>query len=129
MITKEIKLSQQIINNANYKQDFTVNIGKENTVNNRYIVSCYSLYLGSNPSLDFDLLSKVSIICDICENCNSMYNSIGGWLNKETNLYSLDANIHFEDLDIALKFAKVNKQSAIFDKETKQVIYLNNTKK
>jgi len=125
MITKEIKLSQKIINNANYKQDFTINIGKENTVNSRYVVSCYSLYLGENPSLDFDLLSNVN---NICENCNLMFDSIGGWLNKETNLYSLDANMHFNDLNFALKFAKVNKQLAIFDKETKQVIYLNNTK-
>ena len=126
MITKEIKLSQKIINNANYKQDFTINIGKEKTVNSRYIVSCYSLYLGENPSLDFDLLTSVN---NICENRNLMFDSIGGWLNKETNIYSLDANIHFNDLNFALKFAKFNKQIAIFDKETKQVIYLNNTKK
>tara|TARA_B100000809_G_scaffold242138_1_gene265947 strand:- start:238 stop:618 length:381 start_codon:yes stop_codon:yes gene_type:complete len=126
MIAKEIKLSQKIINNANYKQDFTINIGKENTINSRYIVSCYSLYLGTNPSLDFELLTNVN---DICENCNLMFDSVGGWLNKETNLYSLDANMHFNDLNFALKFAKVNKQLAIFDKETKQVIYLNNTKK
>lgn len=125
MITKEIKLSQQIINNANYKQDFTINIGKENTVNSRYVVSCYPLYLGNNPSLDFELLTNVN---DICKNCNSMFDSVGGWLNKETNIYSLDANMHFNDINFALKFAKVNKQLAIFDKETKQVIYLNNTK-
>ena len=125
MITKQIKLSQQIINNANYKQNFTINIGKENNVNNRYIVSCYNFYLGSNPSLDFDLLTSVE---DICKNCNSMFDSVGGWLNKETNLYSLDANMHFNDLNFALKFAKVNKQLAIFDKETQQTIYLNNTK-
>jgi len=125
MIAKEIKLSQKIINNANYKQDFTINIGKENTINSRYIVSCYSLYLGTNPSLDFELLTNVN---DICENCNLMFDSVGGWLNKETNLYSLDANMHFNDLNFALKFAKVNKQLAIFDKETEQVIYLNNTK-
>ena len=125
MITKQIKLSQQIINNANYKQDFTINISKENSVNNRYIVSCYPLYLGINPSLDFDLFTSVN---NICENCNLMFDSIGGWLNKETNLYSLDANIHFDNLEFALKFAKINKQLAIFDKETQQVIYLNNTK-
>ena len=125
MRTKEIKLSQQIINNANYKQDFTINISNDKTINNRYVVSCYSLYLGNNPSLDFELLTNVN---DICENCNLMFDSIGGWLNKETNIYSLDANMHFDNLELALKFAKVNKQLAIFDKETKQVIYLNNTK-
>jgi len=126
MITKEIKLSQQIINNANYKQDFTINISKENSVKNRYIVSSFNLYEGKNASLDFKLLESVTNIIDIN---NGLFDSIGGWLNKETNLYSLDANMHFDNLDFALKFAKVNKQLAIFDKETQQTIYLNNTKK
>jgi len=126
MNTKEIKLSQQIINNANYKQDFTINISNDTTINNRYIVSCYSLYLGSNPSLDFKLLESVTNIIDIN---NGLFDSVGGWLNKETNLYSLDANMHFDNLEFALKFAKINKQLAIFDKETQQTIYLNNTKK
>ena len=125
MRTKEIKLSQQIINNANYKQDFTINISRENTVKNRYIVSCYSLYLGGNPSLDFKLLESVTNIIDIN---NGLFDSVGGWLNKETNLYYLDANMHFDNLEFSLKFAKINKQLAIFDKETQQTIYLNNTK-
>ena len=126
MITKQITLSQQIINNANYKQDFTINISNDITINNRYVVSCYSLYLGSNPSLDFKLLESVTNVIDIN---NGLFDSIGGWLNKETNLYSLDANMHFDNLEFALKFAKINKQLAIFDKETQQTIYLNNTKK
>ena len=125
MRTKEIKLSQQIINNANYKQDFTINISRENTVKNRYIVSCYSLYLGGNPSLDFKLLESVTNIIDIN---NGLFDSVGCWLNKETNLYYLDANMHFDNLEFSLKFAKINKQLAIFDKETQQTIYLNNTK-
>jgi len=125
MITKEIKLSQQIINNANYKQDFTINISKENSVKNRYIVSSFNLYEGKNASLDFQLLENVTNIIDIN---NGLFDSVGGWLNKETNLYSLDANMHFDNLEFALKFAKVNKQLAIFDKETQQTIYLNNTK-
>jgi len=125
MRTKEIKLSQQIINNANYKQDFTINISKENSVKNRYIVSSFNLYEGKNASLDFQLLENVTNIIDIN---NGLFDSVGGWLNKETNLYSLDANMHFDNLEFALKFAKVNKQLAIFDKETQQTIYLNNTK-
>ena len=125
MITKQIKLSQQIINNANYKQDFTINISKENSVKNRYIVSSFNLYEGKNASLDFQLLENVTNIIDIN---NGLFDSVGGWLNKETNLYSLDANMHFDNLEFALKFAKVNKQLAIFDKETQQTIYLNNTK-
>lgn len=124
-LTKEITTAQKILNNANYKQDFTINIGKENTVNSRYIVSCYNLYSGTNPSLELDLLSNVN---DICENCNLMFDSIGGWLCPYTGVYSLDANMHFYDIDFALKWAKVNKQIAIFDKLENKVIYLNNKK-
>jgi len=124
-LTKEITTAQKIVNNANYKQDFTINIGIEKSIDSRYIVSCYNLYSGKNPSLEFDLLSNVS---DICKNCNSMFDSIGGWLCPDTGVYFLDANMHFHDINFALKFAKVNKQIAIFDKLKNQCIYLNNTK-
>ena len=120
MITKEINTTQKIINNANYKTDFTINIGKEKSINNRYIVSCFNLYKGKNPSLEFNLYTKVN---DIIKNTN-MFDSIGGWFNVETNSYFLGCNMHFNDIDFALKFAKVNEQVAIYDKLEKQVIYL-----
>lgn len=123
---EQLTSTQIIVNNANYKQDFTINISKEQSVENRYIVSSFNLYEGKNASLDFDLFSKVDNIININK---GLFDSIGGWLNKETKFYSLDANIHFNDIDFALKFAKVNKQTAIFDKVENKEIYLNNTKK
>ena len=121
MITKEIKLSQKIVNNANYMRDFTISIGKGESVGSRYVVSSYSLYVGINPSLQFDLLSTVD---EICEKCNLVFDSIGGWLDEETNLYHLDANLHFDSLDLALKIANVNNQISIFDKVDDRCIYL-----
>ena len=112
-LTKEITLEQQIINNANYKQDFTINISKEKSINNRYVGS----------SLNFDLLTEVK---SLIKQNNGLFDSVGGWLNKETNIYHLDANMNFDDINFALKFAKVNKQTAIFDKLNNSVIYLNN---
>jgi len=122
-LTKEITLEQQIINNANYKQDFTINISKEKSINNRYVVSSLNLYTGKNPSLNFDLLTEVK---SLIKQNNGLFDSVGGWLNKETNIYHLDANMNFDDINFALKFAKVNKQTAIFDKLNNSVIYLNN---
>ena len=122
---QQLTKTQIILNNANYKQDFTINISKEKSIENRYIVSSFNLYEGKNASLDFDLFDKVDNIININK---GLFDSIGGWLNKETNIYSLDANIHFNDINFALKFAKANKQTAIFDKVENKEIYLNITK-
>jgi len=124
-LSTEITLAQQIINNANHKQDFTINITNEESRNNRYVVSSFNLYKGFNPSLNFDLFS---IVENTMLNNNGLFDSIGGWLNKETNIYTLDCNMHFDNLVFALKFAKVNRQTAIFDKVTNKCLYLNNTK-
>ena len=126
MRNEQISKTQIIINNANYKQDFTINITNEKSKDNRYIVSSFNLYTGKNPSLNLELFGNVE---NICNNLDCWFDSVGGWLNKDTNVYSLDANMHFIDLDFALTFAKQQEQIAIFDKETEKVIYLNNTKK
>lgn len=124
MINKEITFEQKILNNAVYKQDFTFEIESSTTKNGRYIVSCYSIYKGFNPSIHFNLLSDISTVV----NKTDMFDSIGGWLNPETNEYSLDANMHFWNISFALKFAKANNQVAIFDKENNELIYLNSKK-
>lgn len=123
MITKEITTAQKILNNAVYKQNFTINIIDDSTTKNRYIVSSLNLYTGKNPSIEFDLITTISNTLNINK---GLFNSIGGWLNRETNVYTLDANMHFNDIDFALKFAKVNKQIAIYDQQNNELIYLNN---
>ena len=109
-------LAQTILNKSNQKQNFTYNLSNSK---NRYIVSFKNLYTGKNPSLDFNLITKVDKFIN-----SKMYDSLGGWLNKETNLYYLDANLHFSDISIALKVAKNNNQIAIFDNLKKETIYL-----
>lgn len=108
-------LYQKIVNKAISKIDFTFNLKNEN----RYIVSYKNIFTGKNPSLDFNLVKKVSNTLKN-ENCCS----IGGWMDKNTNLYYLDCNKHFYYLKDALTFAKLNSQIAIFDTYKKQVIYL-----
>ena len=123
-LNKEITLAQKIVNNANYKNDFTIEISEDDSVNGRYIVSCYNIYTGNNPSLDFELLTKISDTIKFTE----MFDSCGGWLEPYSGKYYLDCNMHFDNLDFALKFAKVNNQTAIFDKTENTVIYLNSKK-
>ena len=123
-LNKEITTAQKIVNNANYKQNFTINIGTAKSVKNRYIVSCFNLYTGTNPSLDFELLTKIS---DTIKNTD-MFDSFGGWLDPKNNIYFLDCNMHFDTLKSAIKFAKITKQIAIFDKLENKLIYINSKK-
>jgi len=116
MRNTELTKFQDLINKINSRQNFTYNLSNSK---NRYIVSYKNLYTGKNPSLDFNLITKVDKFIN-----SKMYDSLGGWLNKETNVYYLDANLHFSDISIALKVAKNNNQIAIFDNLKKETIYL-----
>ena len=109
---------QRLINKINAKQNFTYNLTNNRQ---RYIVSIKSVYNGLNPSIEFDLITKVSNILE-----TNNFDSLGGWFNVENENYCLDLNIHLSDLTTALKLAKVNQQTAIFDSKKNLVIYLNN---
>tara|TARA_R110002110_G_scaffold413002_1_gene639846 strand:+ start:575 stop:919 length:345 start_codon:yes stop_codon:yes gene_type:complete len=109
---------QRLINKVNAKQNFTYNLTNNR---NRYIVSIENVYNGSNPSIKFDLITKVSKIIE-----TTNFDSLGGWFDVDDKTYCLDLNIHLSDLTTALKLAKVNKQTAIFDSKKNLVIYLNN---
>jgi hypothetical protein len=110
---------QRLINKVNAKQDFTHNL-RENK--GRYAVSYLNdIYKGENPSIQFDLVIKLNEQLELKNCC-----SIGGWLDKKTNLYYLNRNLHFQDINIALMFAKNNEQLAIYDLQNEQLIYLNN---
>jgi hypothetical protein len=112
-----IPLFQTITNKANQRLDFTYNL--RDNLNRRYIVSYKNIFTGKNPSLEFDLSKKISDILET-ENCCS----IGGWTDKNTNLYYLDCNKHFFYLKDALNFARLTNQIAIFDSHKKQVLNL-----
>tara|TARA_R110002074_G_scaffold133536_1_gene277269 strand:- start:1504 stop:1848 length:345 start_codon:yes stop_codon:yes gene_type:complete len=113
-----MKTLQRLINKINAKQNFTYNLTNNR---NRYIVSIENIYNGSNPSIKFDLITKVSKIIE-----TTNFDSLGGWFDVDDKTYCLDLNIHLSDLTTALKLAKVNKQTAIFDSKKNLVIYLNN---
>jgi len=119
MRATKTELSQTILNKANNKIDFTHYL-KESSKQKRYIVSITEIYKGANPSLQFDLLTKISKIIHF-----NNFDSIGGWYNNENKIYYVDANIHFNDIVKAKIIAAANKQLAIFDSEENKVIYIN----
>lgn len=107
-------LYQFILNKAIQKLDFTFMLKNSQS---RYIVSHKNIYTGTNPSLEHNLITRISEAINI-----DKYTSIGGWHDKETNLYYLDCNLHFRYLRDAIDFAKLNNQKAIFDRKTNRVI-------
>ncbi len=114
------KLTQQqiITNKANSKQDFTFSLKNKDK---RFIVGTENIYKGVNPSIDSNLIINIA---NILTNCN--YDSVGGWLDKNTNIYYLDANKHFAVLEEAISEGKENKEVAIYDTKENKVINLNN---
>ena len=111
---------QNLINRINAKQDFTYNLTPNKS---RYIVSIKSVYNGLNPSIENNMRVKISNIVDAK---NHSFDSLGGWFNESTKIYTLDLNLHLADINTALKLARVNNQLAIYDSLENNVIYLNN---
>ena len=118
MRNTNITITQNIVNKVNHKTDFTILL---NDTKNRYVVSCKNLYTGFNPSLKYDLNKDITNVIN-----TKMYDSVGGWFDKDKKVYYLDANLHFSILKYALICAKNNGQIAIYDTLKQQVIYLNN---
>lgn len=116
MINLSITITQQINNKANARRDFTTYLSKSNS---RYILSVKNLYTGKNPSICFDLISRIS---DTVE--KNIYDSIGGWIDTKTNIYYLDANIHFDSLRECISNAKSYGELAIYDTVDNKVIYI-----
>ena len=117
MINKDLNKTQLILNNAEHKQDFTISLSKSKS---RYVVSVKNLYRGTNPSLDFELRSKISKIAD-----SKQFDSIGGWTNIDGD-YFLDANLHLSKLEFAIHTAINNEQICIYDNVAKKLIFVNN---
>jgi len=114
-LNKQISEVQTIVNKANAKQDFTHDI--INDFEGRYIVSHKSILTTNNPSLCFNLNELVSTSLD-----TEKYDSIGGWLDTDTDLYHLDANVHYKYLETAVLAGKLMKQKAIYDTVENKII-------
>ena len=112
---KDLSKIQLILNNIDYKQDFTINLSKSE---NRYIVSIDNLYTGTNPSIDFELRGKVRKVIS-----SGQFDSIGGWTNIDGEYY-VDANLHLKKLEFAIKAARNNNQIAVYDSFEKKLIFI-----
>ena len=117
MRNKDLNKVQLILNNASYKQDFTINLSESKS---RYVVSIKNLYRGTNPSLDFELRSKISKIAS-----SGQFDSIGGFTNIDGD-YFVDANLHLDKLEFAMHTAIKNQQICIFDNIDEKLIFVNN---
>ncbi len=112
------KLTQQqiITNKANSKQEFTFNLRNKNK---RYIVGSKNIYTGASPSIESNLIVNIANVLN-----NFNFDSVGGWLDKSTNIYYLDANKHFAVLEEAILAGKENNELAIYDTKENKVINL-----
>ena len=104
---------QNIINKINAKQDFTVNLTDQSK---RYIVGVKNLFSGSNPSTQYDNIYK-----DIM-NPDQKFDSVGGWLDKDSMIYFVDYSMQLNNLSDALELAKQHNELAIWDSlENKEI--------
>lgn len=110
----EISPQQDVVNKINAKADFTHNINR--TRLERYTVSTKNVFTGKNPSLFLKDTWKV-----VEDALNSDHELLGGWLSED-DIYFLDYGISITDLRIAMQFARVNEQSAIYDNVANKVI-------
>lgn len=121
----ETLLVQQILNNCNRRVNFTHDLTPSSGVKGRYIVSAVDIFQGKNPSMQSDLILKIAE--ELEAECPFLsgghyFNSIGGWLNQETGMYHIGANLHYFNLENAMDAAKVTDQIAIYDRFADDII-------
>jgi len=110
----EISPLQNVVNKINAKADFTHNIN--NTRLERYTVNTKNVLKTANPSLFSKNTRQI-----VDDAFNSDHELFGGWLSED-DIYFLDYGISITDLRIAMKFARANDQSAIYDNVMQKVI-------
>ena len=115
MIYNGTTISQNITNKAHAKKDFTTYL---TNTKSRYIVSMKNIFTGKNFANCHDMILRISKFVD-----SGQYDSIGGWNFEDT--YFVDANIHFDNLDLAAAAARNRGEIAIFDTKENKTIYIN----
>ena len=112
---------QQIVNRVNSHKDFTYNLDDNNPISNyKYIVSVKNIFVNRYINDVKNLRDLIQdALNDVCK-----FESIGLWYDKKEDVYCLDGNLHFYNLENALNLAKLCKQKAIFDIKNNLVITL-----
>ena len=113
MFGHDLTRQQIICNKANARIDFTYPIDQDYHYLGRYVVADECFYLGKNPSMQYDLIVTIG------DMLKKDADSIGGWLNPDTEDYELNTNKHFHDLNDAIDFAKEREQRYIYDAVTR----------
>lgn len=106
-----LTLNQAIANKINSKEDFTHCFG---TSSNRYVVAHQTVWEGENPSHGYGMRERISHDITLGKDLLQC-DSIGGWLDKETGVYYVDLNRHYDNLGVARAAAIHNDQVAIYD--------------
>jgi len=118
-------LVQQILNKCNSRVNFTRDLTPSSGVKGRYIVSAVDIFTGKNPSMQSDLILKlaeeIEAECPFVDD-GHYYNSIGGWLNQDTGMYHIGANLHYFNLENAMRAARTTDQIAIYDRFIDDII-------
>ena len=115
---RDIKIPkhQQIVNKINAMQDFTYY--KKKKCKLRYVVGCNNLYKGENPSMQwFNSNEKIDEILK-----DETFEGVGGWLDKENNIYYVDAVKTYLTLSVAMGMANMFKEKAIYDTKENKVL-------
>ena len=119
MKEQTLTLAQSIVNKINSKLDFTQKLPDCSfPTSSNWVVSTQPILISKNPSLEFDLLSKISKAIEVD---TLVYNSIGGWLDPETFEYHVDLNSHFYSEENAKVIAKLNNQKSYYNLSTNKV--------
>ena len=119
MRTINTPLAQAIYNRCiSSKKDFTIGL-TENP--QRYVVGNRSLYEGYKPHTSQTLRTE---LWDIVK---GGYCSVGRWEDPDTGIIYIDANTHFTELDLAIKYARSKDQIAIYDRLCDKVIFVNSS--
>lgn len=112
MRNHNITLEQKITNAVNQEADFTQKLELTNR-DGRYVVATRNIWTGKLPSHKANM---ITIITDaVKEALFAGCDSIGGWKDKNTGIYYVDACVHFQYKSQAMEVAIANEEIAIYD--------------
>ncbi|MCB0447681.1 MAG: hypothetical protein KDD03_09245 [Gelidibacter sp.] len=109
---------QRVINKINTKTDFTE---RSELNKQRYIIGVKTLHMSKNPSVFYNNI--YNDIPEVIEQIKTdIKTTLGGWHDKETELYYVDIGVTSNDLEEALTIGKKYNQIAIYDSIDNKVI-------